>query len=78
MARPTFGGPAVTVLTDVRLDLEEGQRGELTLEDFALCAEVCRLMTLLDQVQKGQISKIEVRAGIPRRVTPETSIRRVL
>jgi hypothetical protein len=62
------------VLTDVRLDLEEDRRSELALADFALSAEVCRLMSVLDQFENGQISKIEVRAGIPRRVTLQTQV----
>jgi hypothetical protein len=57
------------VLVDIRLDSEEPARDELALADFGLCAEVRRLMSLLDQVRNGRISKIEVRAGIPRRIT---------
>jgi hypothetical protein len=71
---PVFSGSGPTVFADVRLDLDEERRSELALGDFALCTEVCRLMSLLDQVQKGQISKIEVRAGIPRRVTLQKQV----
>jgi hypothetical protein len=57
------------VLVDIRLDSEEPARDELALADFGLCAEVRRLMSLLDHVENGTILKIEVRAGIPRRIT---------
>ena len=65
---PVMGGAAPTGVVDVRLDADEQPRGELGMTDFTLCAEVCRLMLLLDRVETGGISKIEVRAGIPRRV----------
>jgi hypothetical protein len=56
---------------DVRLDVEAQPRDEMAALDFALGAEVTRLMTLLDKVENGKITKIEVRAGLPRRVTLE-------
>ena len=67
---PIFSGCGPIVLVDVRLDSKELPRDELALADFALSAEVCRLMSLLD-LENGRISKIEVRAGIPRRITME-------
>ena len=60
-----------SVLVDVRLDVEAQPRDEMAALDFALGAEVTRLMTLLDKVENGKITKIEVRAGLPRRVTLE-------
>jgi len=71
---PVFSSIGPTVFADLRLDSDDDPRSEFALADFALCAEVCRLMSLLDQVQKGQISKIEVRAGIPRRVTLQKQV----
>jgi hypothetical protein len=46
-------------------------RGELAADDFILCAEVRRLIALFDKVQNATISKVEVRAGIPRRISLE-------
>jgi hypothetical protein len=66
--------PAPDVLVDVRLDSEERPRDELSLPDFALCTEVCRLLSLLDQIENGKISRIEVRAGVPRRITLEKQL----
>jgi len=36
-----------------------------------LCAEIVRLMALLDKINNGKISKLEIRAGIPRRIILE-------
>ena len=72
---PLLHSQGLIVLMDVRLDSEDFPREELADADFALCAEVARLMSLLDQVQNGKISKIEVRAGIPRRITLERQVK---
>jgi hypothetical protein len=69
---PILAGPPPVVLADIRLGAEEHPRDELAAADFVLCAEVARLMSLLDKIGAGKISKIEVRAGIPRRVIIET------
>jgi hypothetical protein len=74
---PLLSGLGPNVLVDIRLDSEEPARDELALADFGLCAEVRRLMSLLDQVRNGRISKIEVRAGIPRRITIERQMKEV-
>ena len=59
---PYLCSPELKVLVDVRLDSEELTRDELRLVDFGLCAEVL---------------KIEVRAGIPRRITLEKQLKDV-
>ena len=56
---------------DVKLDGDEGPRPETALADFELRGEVVRLMKCLAGVQNGTIVRIEVRAGIPRRLTIE-------
>jgi hypothetical protein len=61
-------------LIDLKLDSERRPRLELAQVDFALCAENIRLMALFDDIQDGRISKIEVRAGVPRRVVFEERI----
>jgi hypothetical protein len=68
---PVFD-PAPRVTFDIRLDLDEAARPELRLPDFALPAEVCRLIQQLDQLVRGTIARIEVRAGVPRRLSFET------
>jgi hypothetical protein len=67
--------PEPTVLVDVRLDSEDDKRQEADLPDFALRAEVCRLMARLDELKNGRIERIEVRSGIPRRVIIERRLR---
>ena len=64
--------PAPAVFVDIRLDVEATAREEISVADFSLGAEVTRLMALLDKVEDGKVSKIEVRAGHPRRATLES------
>jgi len=66
------------VMVDLKLDSKEGLLPKLEIEDFTLSQEVTRLMRLLDDIEDGAISKIEVRDGIPRRVIVECRAARVL
>ena len=50
------------LLFDIKLDSAEGPRLEVDRADFLLCAETTRLLELLDQINNGKISKLEVRA----------------
>src|SRR3954453_24062281 len=59
---------AGSLMADERLDRPEDPRPEIGLNDFELCQEWCRLLARLDQIRNGVIERIEVRAGIPRRV----------
>ena len=67
---PVFS-PAPQVFIDVRLDLEDVARPEQGLPDFAIPEEMRRLLARLDAIQDGNIERIEVRAGIPRRLIVE-------
>jgi hypothetical protein len=69
-ADPIFDGTPVVIL-DAKLDKEEVPRPELDLADFALSAEVLRLMSRLDELKNGMIQHLEVRAGLPRRLVFE-------
>ena len=60
--------PGPTILSEVRLDIEETPRPEGALADFKLSCEIQRLMRQLDQLKDGRVDKIEVRGGIPRRL----------
>jgi hypothetical protein len=60
--------PAPQVFLDVRLDIEDTARPEQELTDFALPEEICRLMTHLNAISDGKIERIEVRAGLARRL----------
>ena len=68
---PILQCPDPAVFVDVRLDVEAQPRKEMATADFALGAEITRLMALLDKIENGMITKIEVRGGLPRRVTFE-------
>ena len=64
---PMFDCSTLVVL-DTKLDKNEGPRPEIALPDFALNTEVSRLMAHLDELMNGTIQRLEVRAGIPRRL----------
>jgi hypothetical protein len=68
---PFLKSPAPAVFVDVRLDIDGQPRQEISSADFVLGAEIMRMMALLDKIENGKISKIEVRAGLPRRATFE-------
>jgi len=72
-ADPTFDETSVVIL-DVKLDKEESPRSELDLTDFALSAEVLRLMSRLDDLKNGIIHRLEIRAGVPRRLVFESRL----
>ena len=60
--------PSPQVFLDVRLDTEDVPRPELELTDFTLPEEICRLVMHLNAICDGKIDRIEVRAGIARRL----------
>jgi hypothetical protein len=66
--------PMPVALRDVKLDSDEGPRPELDPGDFALSDEVLRLVCLLDEMSCGTVRRIEVRAGVPRRIVVESQI----
>jgi hypothetical protein len=65
---------ACVVVIDAKLDREEVPRPELDLADFELRAEVGRLMSRLDELKNGTIQRLEVHAGIPRRLVFESRL----
>jgi hypothetical protein len=60
--------PETLVYAEIKLDGDDCARSEVGLADFALPDEILRLMAQLDEIQNGVIEKIEVRAGVPRRL----------
>jgi hypothetical protein len=72
-SEPIFDPPPV-VLKDVKLDSDDGSRPELALHDFAVSDEALRLMSLLDEMKCGTVRRIDVRAGIPRRIVLESQV----
>jgi hypothetical protein len=76
-ADPIFDQASVVVLS-VRFDRKEVPRPELGLADFDLPVEVCRLISLLDELKDGTIQRLEVRAGIPHHLVFETRVSTVL
>jgi hypothetical protein len=72
-SEPLFDPPPI-VLIDERLDVNEVPRPEVELSDFSLPVELCRLISRLDELNNGVIDRIEVRGGLPRRVTFESKL----
>lgn len=70
---PIYEPPPVVVI-DAKLYRDDGPRPELGLADFGLGDDVRRLMTQLDNANNGIIQRIEVQAGLPRRVLVEASL----
>jgi hypothetical protein len=70
------GNPAFerhhVVLIDERLDSAEAPRPETEVSDFVLPAELVRLFVRFDEMNNGMIERLEVRAGVPRRVVYES------
>jgi len=60
--------PPPSILVDVKLDGEEVPREEIYLRDFEVCLEVRRLISQLENFKEVIIERIEIRAGIPRRI----------
>ena len=73
VGEPVFN-PAPLVLRDIKLDADYAGRPETELADFTLSAEVCRLLDRIDEIKAGRIQRIEVRAGIPRRILIEAQL----
>ena len=71
--REPIYNPPPSLLLDIKLNADCGGRSECELMDFALCEEVCSLLDRLDRMKGGCIRRIEVRAGIPRRILVEAS-----
>jgi hypothetical protein len=63
--------PPPQVLFDEKLDSDVEPRPEISLTDFELPSEVWRLMDRLDKLRNARIERLEVRAGIPRRIVFE-------
>jgi hypothetical protein len=74
---PSFS-PEPQVIVEVKLDGDHCPRAEKELADFILCEEILRLMDRFDEVGTGHIQKIEVRAGLPKRVLIQATLREVI
>ena len=70
---PVFDPRPVT-LRDVKLYADEDPRPELSLQDFVVSDEIVRLLKRLDEMKCGTIRRIEVHAGLPRRMLVESHV----
>ena len=64
--------PAARIVREVKFGTcEQGPRGELGMRDFALKLAVRQLFEQFDRVRDGVIELIEVRHGLPHRMSFE-------
>ena len=70
---PIYQPPPVVVI-DAKLYRDDKRRPELEMADFVLRDDVHRLMARLDEAKNGMILRIEVQAGLPRRVVVESQL----
>ena len=71
---PVLAETPPSILVDIKLDADLAATPLREPADFELCAEFCRLMSLLDEIVNGRISRIEVRSGVPRKVLCEQPV----
>jgi hypothetical protein len=76
-SEPVFN-PSPTVLIDLLLEAAQEARHEIELSDFVLCEEVCKFLGRLDKLKNVRIERVEVRAGIPRRILYEQPLMEAL
>ena len=69
---PTFS-PAPRIVQDMKIGTDTGPRPELGREEFLLRASVIELFQHFDRLRDGTIASVEVRYGLPFRVTVERS-----
>jgi hypothetical protein len=72
-SEPVFS-PSIQVSVDVKLGSGEGPRPEINLADFVLPGEVCGLVEHLDKLKNATVERIEVQAGVPRRIVFRTPL----
>jgi len=68
---PIFSPPPIVIL-ELKLDSDDERRPEVDLDDFQVRDEFHRLLNRIDLFRNGMIERIEVRAGIPRRLFFQT------
>jgi hypothetical protein len=70
--------PEPQVIVEVKLDGDPRPLAETEQPDFVLRNEVLRLMDRIDEIGTGRIQKIEIRAGLPKRVLIHASLSEVI
>lgn len=62
-------GPTTVVVREHKFGGENGPRSELNVANFALKRAVVELLDLIAEIQNDEIDQLEVRYGLPFRVT---------
>jgi hypothetical protein len=67
--------PFPQVIRDIKLSGENGPRPELGTDDFTLKTEVVELFTQLDELGNGIVDVLEIKHGLPFRMSIKETIR---
>jgi hypothetical protein len=71
--QPTFS-PTPRLVQEIKIGGENGPRPEHDRDDFVLRSSVIELFNHLDRLGTGTVSSIEVRYGLPTRLTIERPV----
>jgi hypothetical protein len=71
---PTFSPPP-RLIEDIKLGGETGPRSELEKKDFLLRSCILELFGHIERLGTGTIACVEVRYGLPTKITLERSVR---
>jgi hypothetical protein len=63
--------PPLRIIREIKFGGENGQRQELGMDDFLLKAQVVELFAYFDELQNGTIAMLEIKHGLPFRMTVE-------
>jgi len=70
---PVFDPPP-QVVRDIKFGGENGPRQEMLVEDFTLKSPVVELFELLDSMSDGEVLSLEVKHGLPFRMSVEEMV----
>ncbi len=63
--------PPPRIVREIKFGGESGPRPEAAIEDFALKAQVIELLRMFDELRDGVIEVLEVKNGLPFRMSVE-------
>lgn len=66
--------PAPRVIREIKFGGENGPRPELGVEDFVLKAQVVELFDRLDDLGNGKVGSLEIKHGLPFRMSIEQMV----
>ncbi len=71
---PDFDPPP-QVVREIKFGGENGPRREMTVEDFALKSQAAQLFAQLDRLGNGTVLSLEIKHGLPFRMSLKETVR---